>query len=707
MNRQIIAILLGTMITSIMLSGCGEGSETNVETTDGSVQNQEAGAAPSDSSEDNSVKGSGGKPWLDTSIKENITADTKADPKDDFYLYANKVWLEKNDIPDGYDTWSLYDKRSLDVKKQCMDLMKDESIKGHDAELVRTYNKLILDWNARNELGVSELLEKYNKITEAKNIDDITKLLTDKDTVYDYFDFFDFKVTTGLNDPNKYIVGVDTPKLLLKDSAEYTQRTELGDIYYGYYKDLFVYMAGKFGMTEDEANRCFENAVTLDSKLAPKIYTTKEKNAGDYYEKINNEIPLSELASYTKKFPLKEILTSAGYAYDGAYIVTTPDYFKHIDDIYTEGNLEAIKSRMIVEYILSYSSIVDKETYDKTIELDNKYLGSNGAMSDEEMACDMVKKNLPDSYQKVYIEKYGSEEDRQKMTELCQKVIDTYKELISENEWASDETKKAAIEKLDKMAIHSAYPDKFNDTTGIDIGGCTLIEAGRNIENNIIKENIKLIGTKVDKEKWGEIIPVTECNAFFNPQDNSINMFIGMMGEPFYSSDMSTEELYASIGAFWAGHEISHAFDRNGAQFDADGNFKDWMSDADKEQFQKRIDKMDKYLDSIVAFGDKHFEGANVDTEMTADITGLQCALKMASKVDGFDYKKFFTKYAQMNAIVASYNHELEKVSQDEHPLDYSRANVPVQQFEEFYKAFDVKEGDNMYLAPEDRITVW
>ena len=200
---------------------------------------------------------------------------------------------------------------------------------------------------------------------------------------------------------------------------------------------------------------------------------------------------------------------------------------------------------------------------------------------------------------------------------------------------------------------------------------------------------------------------VTECNAFYNPSDNSINMIIGMMGEPFYSSDMSVEELYASIGAFWVGHEISHAFDNSGAQFDAEGQYRDWWTEADKEEFNKRVGRMDDYLDTIVAFDDNHFIGTNIDTEMIADMTGLQCALRMASKVEGFDYQKFFIKYAQMNASIDVYSSELSQLTQDAHPLNYSRTNVPVQQFEEFYEAFDVKEGDNMYLAPEDRLIVW
>ena len=309
--------------------------------------------------------------------------------------------------------------------------------------------------------------------------------------------------------------------------------------------------------------------------------------------------------------------------------------------------------------------------------------------------------------QKVYISKYGSEEDRKKMEDLCRQVIDTYRKMLLENEWASDTVKDYAIEKLDKITIHAAYPDKFRDTSGIDISGCSLIGAKRKISRSSADYDRSLIGTKTDVEMWAEGFNILQCNAFYDPFNNSINLFIGMMGEPFYTSDMCTEELYASIGAFWVGHEVTHAFDSIGAQFDAEGKFRDWWTPKDKEEFQRRMDKIDDYLDGIIAFGDKHFIGANVDTEMVADMTGVRCALRMASDVEGFDYDKFFKKLAQMNARLSVYNMEVTSLIQDEHPLEYSRTNVPVQQFEEFYETYGVKEGDNMYLAPEDRLLIW
>ena len=691
MIKKLITVALA--ITLLMTAGCA-----NVNVNINTKNNENV--------EEESATG-GGKPWIDSDLKENLSEDMPVDPRDDFHLYANEEWLLNNDIPIGYSTWSHYNERGLEVKKQCMELLKDESLTGHDAELIQTLNSLILDWDTRNASGVTEIRDLYDKIIAVKEIKEVSKLLTDKETALELFEFVPVGVVIGLNDPDKFIGSVGTPGLLLNDAAEYPERSEYGNMYYGYRKDMFVYIAGKLGMDKNEAEKRFDSAIDLETRLAERIYTTKERNSEDYFDKINNEMSFEDAVSLTKNYPLEDILTNLGLKYDGPYFVFRPDYFELLDEVYSDDNIEEIRNLILVHYLLGYERTLDKETYDKANELSNTYFGTNGSIPDEEMAYNSVSGSLPVSMQKVYISKYGSEEEKKKMEDLCYQVIETYRELLSENTWASDEVKEYAIKKLDSIGVHAAYPDKLRDTSKIDISDCSLIEAYAKISEMEFDYDVSLLGTERDDDMWGEEMNILSCNAFYNSSDNTINMLIGMMGEPFYSDKMSTEELYASIGAFWVGHEISHAFDSKGSQFDAEGKYRDWWTKEDKEEFRKRVNKMDDYLNGIIAFDDKHFIGSAIDTEMVADMTGLQCALRMASKVDGFDYDKFFTKYAQMNGCLTVYSSELSTLTQDVHPLEYSRTNVPVQQFEEFYETYNVKEGDNMYLAPEDRLLVW
>ncbi len=721
MKNKLIAILLScTMVVTTGCSATVAMDENGKITVDGvpveelaekyeDVISEEQGEAiaSSEDEEEMARKALGGKPWIDSDIKSNVTEDTAADPADDFHLYANKEWILENEIPDGYFTWSHYSECSIDVKQQCMELLNDNSIEGHDAEVIRTYHDIILDWDARNRSGVSEIEDIYGKLLKLKSIDEVNELYEDEDVLGELTTFFSYGAEEGINDPEHYLISVRAPSLLLDDSAEYTERSEYGDIQYGFKKDVFTYVAGKLGMSEGEAEKCFDAAIDFETKLAENIYTSQETMQDDYISKINNEMVLDDLTDHCRNFPIGRILERSGYSYDGKYLVERPDYLGRLDELYTDDNIDGIRACLIVDYLLGYAGSLDRDTYDYINEAKNRYFGTNGSLSDEEMAYDLVSNRLGASMQKVYVEKYGSKEDKEKMEELCLMVIDTYREMLKENDWASDEVKENAVKKLDNMQINAAYPDKFRDTSMIDLKGCSFIEANRRIAEYEEEYNRSLIGTKKDKEMWAEGFNILDCNAFYSSTDNSINMIIGMMGDPFYSSDMSTEELYASIGAFWVGHEISHAFDSNGAQFDEKGNLRKWWTKEDEAEFKKRVKKMDDYLDGIVAFGNEHFKGSNIDTEMLADMTGLQCALRMASKVEGFDYDKFFVKYAQMNGSLEVYSNELSTLKQDPHPLNYSRTNVPVQQFEEFYETYDVKEGDNMYLAPENRLLVW
>ncbi len=700
MNKKLISCVLAVLLFAT--SGC---ASVQINIRDNNTSPDTVAATAGDESD--KTQFGGGKPWIDSEIKENVSEDTPTDPRDDFHLYANKDWLLANEIPAGYMDWSHFSKRELEVKEQCIDLLSDDSLTGHDADLVRTYNALVLDWDSRDAAGVSEIKDLYDEILAVRDTEDLTRLLTDSDTGIELFSFINIQSHIGFNDPDTYIVAVESPELLLKDSAEYRERTELGDMYYGMNKDTFTYLASRMGMDKAEAERRFNNAIDTEAALAENVYTSAEQYDSNFYNKANNELSFDELVALSEVFPLKDIIAFAGYDYDGTYITPRLDYFSKLDEIYTDDNIDGLRDLVLVRYLITNSSHLDRETYDRKAELIDLYFGTGGAVPDEEMAYDRVVKMLPTSMQKVYISKYGSEEDRQKMADLCREVIDTYREILTENEWASDKVKDYAIQKLDNIGIHAAYPDKFRDTSDIDLAGCSLIEADRRIAKANRDYNRSLAGTKKDKEMWAEGFDILSCNAFYDQGDNTVNMIIGMMGEPFFSSDMSTEELYASIGAFWVGHEISHAFDSGGAQFDAEGKLRDWWTPGDKEEFNRRVGKMDDYLDGIIAFGDKHFIGQSIDTEMVADMTGLQCALRMASKVDGFDYDSFFTKYAELNASLCLYSRELVQLQQDSHPLNYSRTNVPVQQFEEFYKTYDVKEGDNMYLAPEDRLIVW
>ena len=209
----------------------------------------------------------------------------------------------------------------------------------------------------------------------------------------------------------------------------------------------------------------------------------------------------------------------------------------------------------------------------------------------------------------------------------------------------------------------------------------------------------------MDKELWN--INILSTNAYYDPTNNSINIIPGFFCDATYRSDMSIEEKYGALGSV-IGHEISHAFDTNGAQYDANGNVKDWWSEEDYDSFMDRADKLVGYFDNVVAFDDETpIKGQLIQTEAIADMAGFKCMLLMAKKIDGFDYDKFFRANAKLWARAGTLEYMEKCALTDPHPLHYLRSTATIQQFDEFYETYDIKEGDGMYLAPEKRIAVW
>ena len=286
-------------------------------------------------------------------------------------------------------------------------------------------------------------------------------------------------------------------------------------------------------------------------------------------------------------------------------------------------------------------------------------------------------------------------------------MISTYDELLDTTDWLSEETRNKAKVKLKGMRINAVYPDKWEDYSIFSVSEDGHVMTAR-LDYAKAKEqqNIRKMNGTVDKEIWTDI-DILETNAFYNPYVNSINIVPGFFCDATYRSDMPIEEKYGALGAV-IGHEISHDFDSNGAQYDENGSLKNWWSDEDKEAFDKRVSRLADYFDHIVAYDDgTPTIGRFVQTEATADMGGVKCMLLMAKKIDGFDYDRFFRAYARLWQRVESLESSEASSRSAVHPRCYQRVNVTLQQFDEFLETYDIKEGDGMYLAPQDRIAVW
>ena len=644
-----------------------------------------------------------GDPWVDYCLRENAKAAVRpASAKDDFYLYCNYDWMKSAEIKPGFRSEATFTEVADEIRAMGMEVLTDASLTGADAALVRQLYNACLDWDARNALGVAPVRKTIDEIKAVSTLDELTALFCNTDS--DVEQFFGFDAETGLNDSETYLAAVGPMGLLLGDSAEYTQRTEMGNRYEAAYLTAARKMLPKFGYTEAEAEQMFRRAIALEGELAGGIMTSAERMAPDYYQLINNEMDRAGAEEVCKVFPMLAVIDAWGYSGAKRYLVTQPAFFEKLDAVYTTERLDDLKNYLIVCAALDNMSMLDRDSYEIYIETSNVINGSTGSRPDEEFAFDVVRGWLTTPMDRAFLAKYDATQMKADVTRICEEAVAYYRTMLQGEDWLSGETRQKAIEKLDAITINAVYPDKWRDYSGLSLEGLGYYDCWKAIGDFETAYNASLLGSKVDHALWD--FDILEADAYYNPYDNSINIIRGILGDVFYRDGMSDEELYAGIGSV-IGHEISHAFDTNGAQFDAGGNLSDWWTEADYAAFTVRANKLVAYYDAMTAFSGYHVQGQNIQGEAIADMTGVKCMLGLLEQKGAVDYKAFFESFAGIWARLNTREFEYDGLMQDPHPLHYLRVNATVQQFQQFHDAYDIHEGDGMYLAPENRVLVW
>ncbi len=656
----------------------------------------------------NSVNGNfdtkGGNPWICSDLQENLTPDLKLSKVDDFHLYVNYDWASTVVIPEGYSGYGVHTRVYDETIEKATKLLTDDSVEGHDAELIRSFYNNILDWETRDALGVTPAQAKLDDILSIDSIEEYSKFICDKERSNCVAAPIGFANDVDLYDSNTYVTMIGFSGFVLGDAAEDKKRTEQGDRYYDGLLSLNKAMLCRFGYSEDEAKKMFDEVIDFEGKIAESSLTSADYMSVDIYDKIYNVYTLEELEKLAPNLPIREYAENFGYAETNKIIVAEPKQLERLNELYTDENLEALKAYSLVRYLRVMSRWLDKEALDANLSAANIIFGSEGKQPYDQLAFTFVRENLPVPMDRAYVEYYECEETKERITEVCEEVIESYREIISGEEWLSEETKKTALEKLDTMKINAVYPDKWEDYSDLDFTGMSLVESVEALSDFYLTQDAKDTNGSPDPDIWN--VDILEANASYYVLDNSITIYVGILGDSYYYDGISDEELYGGIGVC-IGHEVSHAFDTNGAQFDKDGNYEFWWTDEDYKAFKSRADKLIKYYNKMTAWKGERIRGENIQTEAIADMGGMKAVLNIVDDIEGFDYDKFFTAYSKSWCDIESREAAYTMLTQDVHPLNYLRVNAVVQQFQEFYETYGVKEGDGMYLAPEDRVSVW
>lgn len=359
--------------------------------------------------------------------------------------------------------------------------------------------------------------------------------------------------------------------------------------------------------------------------------------------------------------------------------------------------------------LIRYGRYLSQDFTDTLDELNKELFGIEGKMPIEKKAVREVSGWLEDDLDKIFIQKFFSEDEKKDIENLILKIKLSYKEKIKNTTWLSEKTREKAIKKLDTMKLKIGYPEKWSDELDkADIknykdSGSYFVNICE-MQKKIMQKCNKELNEPVDKTKWH--MSAYEVNAYYNPQNNEIVFPAGILQSPFYDINAPEEQNMGAIGAIIA-HEISHAFDSEGSKFDENGNAVNWWTDEDRENFKKRCEKFVNAYDNLEISKGVKSNGKLTLFENIADVGAISCMLDILSKKENPDYKKFFKSWAVSWRMIASPEITSQLSKSDVHSSNKIRTNRTLANFEEFYKTFYIKEGDKMYIAPENRVKLW
>jgi len=645
--------------------------------------------------------------------------DTTISPKVDFYNYVNGNWMKNTEIPEDQTRWGGFNvlRKSTDADMLAL-LKKAKDEKRYKASTDQGKALIIfdqeLDTVARNKAGIEPLKPVLKKIESIKNVVDFQKVMAENMTTISqpFYGLAAFSNPTNSDINSAYI----TPGGLGLPDRDYYTNTDPASIKIReQYVDHIARMLQFLGDTPEKARKDAETVLAFETKLAePRL----DKVASRDFRNFNNPRSIDEFQKMVPIVNWRETFSMMGVPKKiDTLLVMQPKYMDVVQKTLAKGEVEKWKTVMRWQTLNNSADMLTTEIekanwdfYDKTLN------GSKKQKPADERALSTVNNTIGEAVGQVYVDEMFPPEAKEKAEKMIANIIDAYKDRIMALDWMSDSTKTKAVEKLDKFTVKIGYPDKWKDYSKMTVNADSsyyknmLAVAKWNLD-----ENFEKIDEPVDKTEWG-MSPQT-VNAYFNPFNNEIVFPAAILQPPFYDYKADEAVNYGGIGAV-IGHEISHAFDDSGARFDANGNLVNWWTEKDLENFTQRGDALaDQYskvevLDSVFING-KFTLGENIGDlgGLLGAYDGLQKFYKengRPEKIDGLTpEQRFFMSWATVWRTKQRDEALRTQLKTDPHSPGRYRATQPLVNIDAFYEAFDINEGDPMYVAPENRVRIW
>ncbi|MBS1509452.1 MAG: M13 family metallopeptidase [Bacteroidetes bacterium] len=645
---------------------------------------------------------------------DKANMDLTVKPGDDFYEYANGGWLKHTVMPATKTRWGSFDELRENTSQRLKIILEDVSTKKtrtHAEQMCGDFFLSGMDSMQLEKLGAKPIQKDLKAIDAISNTQDLLVHLLQLRKAGAAGGLFGAFVTQDQKDINTYRVSMSQGGTTLPDRDYYLKNDSRSVAVRNALKTYITKLFTLTGTPAADAAVYADNIIKTETALAKAQWSRVELR--DPQKRYNKFTP-DEFSSRFKVFNVSAVFTALDIPKQDYILVSTPSFFNGLDSLLVAVPLDTWKAIAKFEVLKSAAPYLSNDFVQANFEYQKTISGQKEITPRWQRMSGLIDGSLGEMLGKLYVDRYFKPEAKQRMLEMVNNLQETFAGRIKKLTWMSEETKTKALNKLMAFTKKIAYPDKWKQYEGVVINKNTLLENVRSASRWSYNYNINKLGKPIDRTEFGFTTPTV--NASYNSTQNTITFPAGILQFPFFDFGADDAVNYGGIMAV-IGHEMTHGFDDQGRQSDADGSLRDWWTKDDADKFKQLADAVVKQYDAAKVLDSLHVNGRLTLGENLADFGGVSMAYEAFKKtkegqsnelIDGFTPdQRFFLSWAQVWRGIALPETAANLILTDPHSPAQWRALIPIQQMQAFYDAFGIKPGDKVYLPEEKRVHVW
>lgn len=642
--------------------------------------------------------------YLDKSVK----------PHEDFFQFANGTWIKNNQIPASESRWGSFNELEQNNKVKLTTILEDAKknlgTKGSQNQILGDYYAAFMNMELRNSQGMRGLEIEFNRVNSLKSKDQLIEIIAEHH-IDGIGTLFSFGVGQDLKNVNNNILYLGQGGIGLPNKEYYTSENKK-ELLAAYKKHVATSLQLS-GKETAKADKAAENVLKIETMLAEQMMSPAEMRIP---EKTYNKMSLKEVTTLFGNFDFRYYMTKIGCQSPDSMVVGNIAFVKNVASMVENLSLDEWKDYISWNLVNHYAGHLNDSFVNLNFDFYSRTLsGKKQRKPMNESAIDEITRmEFSELLGKAFVDKHFSKAARDRVNTMVDNLLAVFKERIQNLDWMSAETKKEAVNKLTSIGRKLGYPEQWEDYSMLNFSATNYLENIKEINRFSVKKNFSELSKPVDKKKWG--MPAHMVNAYYHPLLNEIAFPAGIMQAPFFDEKAEDAVNYGRIGMV-IGHEFTHGFDDMGSKFAADGSFKNWWTEEDRKLFEEKTKILGETFSAYCPI-----KGHCVNPDLTmgeniADLGGLTMAYYAYTLTDEFKKneireeftpnQRFFIAYAQLWKIKYTDEEMKNRIANDPHSPGMYRVNGPLQNCDEFFKSFDVKEGSKMRNSTKKVARIW